>query len=221
MRTICVTGKGRLRLRPDLTSIAMTLEALCPEYGDALRCSSEETEQLAEVLGGFGFARGDLKTLSFSADPEYEGYEEQGVYHQRLAGYRYRHIMKLEYPSDNERLGKLLYALAHAAVRPEVRISYTVSDPERAKNELLGRAVADASGKAAVLARAAGVTLKEIQSVSYAWDQPNLEVQPVNRMLLADARMAPKAAGGSYDLGMEPENIEVSDAVTVIWEIGR
>ena len=52
--------------------------------------------------------------------------------------------MKVEFESDNNRLGKILYALTNCPVKPEFRISYTVKDPETAKNELLGKAVSDA-----------------------------------------------------------------------------
>ena len=49
--------------------------------------------------------------------------------------------MKVEFASDNARLGKTLYALANSPLNPEFRISCTVKDPEAAKNELLGKAV--------------------------------------------------------------------------------
>lgn len=91
-----------------------------------------------------------------------------------------------------------------------------------AKNELLGKAVADAKEKAAVLTQAAGVTLKDIQSIDYSWGQINFEVQPMNRMLMAEECLAkPMMDGaGRYDMDIEPDDIEVSDTVTVIWEIG-
>ena len=42
----------------------------------------------------------------------------------------------------------------------------------------------------------------------------------MSRMLMAEECCeAPTAAYGSYDLDIEPDDIEVSDTVTVIWEI--
>jgi uncharacterized protein YggE len=87
MRTIRVTGKGQLKLRPDTTRITMTLEGVYPEYGETLRHSSEDTEALKDVLSGFGFARTDLKTLNFNVDTEYESYRERDVYKQRFIGF--------------------------------------------------------------------------------------------------------------------------------------
>lgn len=60
-------------------------------------------------------------------------------------------------------------ALAHCAVSPEFSIEYTVSNPEAAKNKLLGEAVKDSMSKAGVLAAAAGVTLGDIVNIDYSW----------------------------------------------------
>ena len=215
MRTIRVTGKGQLKLRPDTTRITMTLEGVYPDYGETLRHSSEDTEALKDVLSGFGFARTDLKTLNFSVDTEYESYRERDVYKQRFVGYRFQHMLKVEFPSDNERLGRILYALANCAVSPEFRLSYTVSDPEAAKNELLAKAVEDAKEKAAVLARAAGVTLQCIESVDYSWGEIDIEYCPMERLAKPTQALMAK----SYALDIEPDDIEISDTVTVIWEI--
>ena len=221
MKTIRVTGKGQIKVKPDMTRITLSLNGIYPEYNETLRKSSIDTELLKDLLTGYGFERSDLKTLNFNIDPEYESYKDKGVYKQRLVGYRFNHMMKVEFESDNDRLGKVLYALAHCAVKPEFRLSYTVKDPEAAKNYLLGKAVTDAKEKASVLTQAAGVALKDIQSIDYSWDQINFEVWPMDRMVMGekclDAPMRSKDT--SYNLNIEPDDIEVSDTVTVIWEI--
>ena len=217
MRTIRVTGKAQLKLKPDTTRITMTLEGIYPEYSDTLQHSSEDTEALRDLLSGFGFARSDLKTLSFGIDTEYESYREQEVYKQRFLGYRFRHQLKVEFPSDNQRLGRILYALSNGAVSPEFRLSYTVSDPETARNELLGKAVQDAKEKAAVLSRAAGVSLRCIESIDYSWGEIDIEYRPMDNMLRAKAAQPLMAA--SYTMDIEPDDIELTDTVTVIWEI--
>ena len=124
MRTIRVTGKGQIKVKPDTTRITMTLEGRYKEYGETLRRSAEDTEILKDVFTGFGFQRSDLKTLQFSTDTEYESYQDRdGTYKNRFAGYRYRHMMKMEFPSDNDRLGKILYALSVCKAKPAFRIS--------------------------------------------------------------------------------------------------
>ncbi len=218
MRTIRVTGKGNLKVHPDMTRITITLTEVYKEYTETLKHSSEDSERLKDLISRFGFNRTELKTLNFNVDTEYESYKERNEYKQRLVGYRYRHMMKVEFESDNDRLGKILYALANSELHPEFNLSYTVKDQESAKNKLLAKAVTDAKEKACVLTEAAGLTLKDIQSVDYSWGEITMEVTPTNRLFAAKAVMA-DCAEESFDMDMEPDDINVSDTVTVVWEI--
>ena len=217
MRTIRVTGKGMIKVHPDMTRIVITLEGVEPEYGETLKRSAEETEQLKDTLEPFGFARTDLKTLSFGVDTEYESYKVKDEYKRRFVGYKFNRTLKVEFESDNSRLGRVQYALANCQLRPEFRLGYTVKDPEAVKNELLGKAVQDAVTKAGVLSGAAGLKLGDIQSVDYSWGELNLEIRPMDRSLeMCDCMMEPSC---SYDLNIEPDDIEVKDTVTVVWEV--
>ena len=219
MRTIRVTGRGQIKVKPDTTRITMTLTDVFEEYCETLLRSSEDTEALKDVLSAFGFERSDLKTLSFNVDAEYERYRDKNNdYKQRFVGYRFDHVLKIEFKSDNDRLSRILYALANCSVRPELRISYTVKDPEATKNLLLGKAVTDAAEKAAVLTRAGGVRLKDIQSIDYSWGEIDFEYRPMR----GDARIeccSVQMSAKRYELDIEPDDIDVSDTVTVVWEI--
>ena len=216
MKTIRVAGKARLKVTPDTARITAVLEKTEKAYEDALRSAAEDTECLRALVAGFGFAKDGLKTLSFNVDTEYESYQEHGVFKQRLVGYRARHEMKLEFASDNALLGRLLYAFANSPVNPELRLSYTVKDPDAAKNALLELAVQNAKEKAAVLARAAGVKLDEIREIDYSFEPASLETRPVNRLFAAKSAVADTAG---FEMNISPDDIEISDTVTVVWEI--
>ncbi len=96
----------------------------------------------------------------------------------------------MEFETDNDLLGRLLYALANGRIRPEFQISYTVKDQEAAKNTLRGKAVTDAKEKAAVLTAAAGVRLMDIQTIDYSWGEIDFEMRPMNRGLLCETNMS-------------------------------
>ncbi len=216
--TIRVTGRGMLKLRPDLTRLTLTLQGREPEYADALRRSAEDTRTLRGALEGLGFAADALKTLFFNVDAAYESYrDERGDYRNRLVGYEFRHTLKLDFPSDNERLGRTLYALAHSSVQAEVNISYTLSDPEAAKNALLERAVRDARAKAEVLSAAAQRRLGGLLSVDYSWGEVNVAVQPMRKLAAAEACC--DSAANRFDLDMEPDDVDLSDSVTLVREL--
>lgn len=218
MKTIRITGRGQIRVTPDKTRIMIALNDVCEEYAQALEKASKERATLQEVLRGFGFADSDLKTLNFNVDPEYEGYQEDGIWKQKFKGYRYYHQLKLEFASDNDKLGKVLYAMAASGLTPEFSIGFFASDPEAVRNELLADAVADAKAKAEALTAAAGVTLGEIQSIDYAKADLNLAVNTMRMPMMAKG-MAAEECCDSYDMDVQPDDIELSDTVTILWEI--
>ncbi len=217
-RTIKVTGKGKVSVKPDLIRLALNLEGTYPVYEAALEHSSTEMEQLRDCFEALGFERKALKTLSFHVDTEYESYQaEDKAWKQRFVGYKFHHSMKIEFEADNELLGRVLYALANAPVSPEFKIVYTVKNSEAAKNRLLGKAIKDSREKAEVLTKAAGVILGEIVTIDYSWADAELVAVPMPRMLKAS--VAAETASDSYNINIEPDNISVTDTVTVIWEI--
>ena len=213
MRTIRVTGKGNLKVKPDTTRLMIILNGVYPEYAETINRSTAETEVLRELLVEVGFKSSAMKTLSFDVDTEFENYrDENNDYKRRFIGYKFTHTLKVDFPSDNELLGKTLFTLSRSNLAPEFRISYIVADSEAVKNELIGKAVEDAIKKAEVLANAAGLTLGSIQTVDYSWGEINLEVRPMDNML-----MSPCA--GPCEMDIEPDDIDMSDTVTVVWEI--
>ena len=106
----------------------------------------------------------------------------------------------------------MLGALSRCSAVPEFRLEYSVRDREAAKARLLDLAVADSRTRAERLARAAGIKgALSAQTIDCAGEVPELSVRPVGNMMLA------KCCGGS-DAGITPEDITVSDTVTVVWQ---
>ncbi len=220
MKTIEITGRGELSLHPDTTEITLSTEGTYPSYDEALEKSAEETQELASLFSALGFSAEALKTLDFGIDTAYETYEENRVYKKRLLGYRFTHQRKIAFPSDNARLGKILYALAHSSVKSEFEISYTVKDKKAATDRLLACAVGDAKKKAALLTEAAGVTLGEIQNIRYAFDSIDMTIRPMRSACLKERATVSYGSAESYPMSIEPDDIRISDTVTVLWEIG-
>ena len=216
MRTIRITGKGQIKVKPDMTRLTITLEDNYREYSETLKHSSEATKQIKDLFLAFGFEKSRLKTLSFNIDTEYKNYKEHDDYKRIFVGYSYRQVLKIEFDSDNKLLGKILYAIANSPLHPEFRISYTVKDPEAAKNRLLSKAMQDAKEKAFVLSQAADVTLKDIQSIDYSFVELDFQVNSIQNMLPSKASVPSMQ---DYDIEIEPDDIDVTDSVTVVWEI--
>lgn len=218
-KIIRVTGKGKLSVKPDTIRLMLTLEDTRETYADTLEQSAMQVELLKSCFEKLGFARTDLKTLNFNVDTEYESYQDKNRnWKRKFVGYKFVHSMKIEFEADNKRLGQVLYALAHAPVCPEFRINYTIKDVESAKNQLLAKAVTDSKEKARVLTEAAGVKLGEIVNIDYSWGEIEFVSRPMNRNLMLEEECC--MPSGAYDIDIEADDIDVTDTVTVVWQIG-
>ncbi len=218
MRTIKVTGRGRLSVKPDTIDLLLTVEDVKKKYADALRASEKETGKLKDLFCSLGFQEEDLKTEHFSIDARYEGYSDKnGNWKQRFVGFAFTHNMKLSFPAEGDMLGKILGALSTGESNAQFSIRYTVKDIEACRNRLLKNAVSDAREKAEVIAGAAGVKLLNIAGIDYSFGSIEVYSEPMNfRALKCESVCEDNAAFG---MNMTADDISVDDSVTVIWEI--
>lgn len=215
MRTIRVTGRGSVSVKPDTTSLKITFEGAYKDYEETVKQSAEKTKILREAIEKSGIPGEDLKTKDFSIDSEYERYRDHNDdYRRRFIGYKFYHRTEIQFPNDNKLLGRILYELSVCSVKVEFSIDYTVKDKDAVKKEVIKRAVENSREKAEILATAAGVTLGEIQSIDYSWGEIEIRTSPVDMLEIGSYKME-----SSYDIGIEPDDIDVADTVTILWEI--
>ena len=136
-RTIRVTGKGKLSVKPDTIRISINASEVCKEYEEAVRRSASQTGVLREAVKGAGLDPKSLRTTSFGIDTEYDSFRDRkGEYKREFIGYRYTHRLYFTFPNDNELLGKVLYELANCSAEAEFSLMHTVKDPEAVKEQL-------------------------------------------------------------------------------------
>lgn len=151
-----------------------------------------------------GIDKDELKTVSTSASPKYRNIQKHGEWKEKFCGYKYSHILKLEFPIGM----KMLNSLAKCKACPKISIEYTVENQEKAKKEILKAAVADA----------AGVKLGGIISMDYSWREVNMSVSSLNNFM--DMMMLSEDyCDDYYDEDIKPDDIKLKDTVTIIWEI--
>ena len=113
-----------------------------------------------------------------------------------------------------KRLGTTLSAISACGIDPAFQIAFSVKDKNAVSAELLERAVINAKEKAAVLSKAAGVKLGVIQRIDYSWGELHLESDSIFDCILRMFNNKP-----SQSIDVEPENIDVTDTVAVVWSI--
>ena len=218
-RTIRVTGRGKMNVKPDTIELNIFVSKVYPEYAEAMEASAEMTEVLKAAAERAGFDPRDLKTTGFSINMNYEGvYDEKGNWKNKFAGYRYDHNLALRFDADNVKLGKMLWELSDCGVDAEISINHTVKDPEPVRNELLAKAVKDSRTKAEVLAAASGVSLGDIISVDYSWGEMQIFNRTVDNLTFGSNSKI-SMTEESFGMDIEADDIHIRDTVTVIWEI--
>lgn len=219
-RTISVSGRGKLSLRPDMIRLMMSLEDTFDDYGRTLFESSQQMNGIKDIFEGLGFERCDVKTVSFNIDTQYESFQDEDLsWKKRFIGYKFHHSFKVEFDIDNEKLGKILYELSHGKTCPEFNIVYTVKNADEARDELLRNALKDAVKKAELLSESAGVKLGGIININYSFNDADIVSKPSERLFEASCMKAGGFDADSYDVNIEPDDIEITDTVTVIWNI--
>lgn len=212
-----ITGKATIKLKPDTTQLFLSLQGIKEKYEDAMILSAKQTDEVKSCLKTLGIDQ--AKTTSFKIEPHYIR-NKKWEWKNEFDGYWFTHSLIAEFPYDMTFLGKVLNAVANCTANPRISFSFTVKDPESAKNELLRKAVSDAKKKAALLAEASGVKLVRIASIDYTWGEITVRSEQFDVLKQEDGSIWERcAAPSSYDVNIDPEDIELTDSVTMTWEI--
>ena len=216
-RTITVKGVGTATAKPDFIVISMNIVSRDKEYVKAVSNANERIAMLQKAIMAAGFAKEDLKTLSFNVRTMYKNQQnEQGLWVPVFDGYECRYRLKLSMDMDARKLADTLTEISNSGADSEFSIEFTLKNPEVIADAVLKSATESARRKAKVLCEASGEKLGELISIDYDWNDirvASASAYAVNTM----------ARGISEDGGVpefEPEDIRSSDSVTFVWEIG-
>jgi len=203
VHTISMNGHGEVRATPDLVTVNAGVATSGPTAAAALAANTVRMKQVFTVLEKMGVPQRNIQTTQFSVAPQYSN--TPGNEAPRLAGYQVTNQLTLRL-EDISGLGKALDALVTAGANQMNGINFTIQNPGPQLERARADAIADARLRAETYAKAAGVTLGPILSISEGAEAP----KPVYRMMAMVAPSPVPVAAG--------EEI-VSADVTVVWEI--
>jgi uncharacterized protein YggE len=213
-RTLTVRGSGNVKAAPDLVIITMKQTTITPDYTETTERAALDVEAIRKAIVSAGHKRDALKTTDFNISAEYESIrDEAGDWKQQFKGYACTHRLKLEFGLDMKRLGETMNAVAKSGISPEFEIAFSIKDKAAIQAELLEKAVANAAEKAAILAKASGVSLGAISHIDYSWQ----ELRLYSNTRFAESRSSKLSIAS--DMQFEPEDVEANDTVTVVWAI--
>lgn len=216
MKTIRVTGKANLNVVPNQTKVSLTIRGFANEYSKALEQSVRDTKVIKDALESCGVDRETLKTENFYTSEKTRSVKDQyGNTSYQHIGYDVTHYMNFKFDNDNELLGKVLFELTKLKINPRISVSYIVKDAEQYKTKLIALAVKDAKRKAKAMVKSAEVELGEINHIDYSYQTISWETREYLNIECANLYSTTE----SFDVDMTPEDMNLTDTVTIEWEI--
>ncbi len=169
-RNLSVAGSGTAYLVPDIAYIYLGVHTELPSASEAVAQNNAQTERMIKALTDFGVDSKDIRTTNFSIYP-FDKYDPvTGV----STGEKYYSVDNTVYVTvrDLSRLGDLLDTVVGAGANTVNSIQFDVADKDSALKQARADALADAKAKAEELSAVAGVSLGEIQTITFIDNQP-------------------------------------------------
>jgi uncharacterized protein YggE len=204
-RTITVTGTGMVTLTPDIAYINIGVHSQDASASVALTDNNTKSQAVIDVIKAAGVADKDVQTTNFSIYPQQQ-YDNNG----KMIGILYV-VENTVYVTvrDLTTMGSLLDATVRSGANTINSISFDLDDKTGALTQARSAAVTDARKQAGELTSATGVTLGNVQTISYYDSSAPITVQ------YARADMA--AGGGSVPV--QAGSMQITTTVTIVYEI--
>lgn len=214
-RQITVKGTGNVSVKPDLVVITLDLENQHREYDQAMQLAADSVVNITSAIESVGFNKKDLKTTSFNVRTHYKNYKDKdNNYKSRFDGFVCEQALKIEFGFDSKVMSNVLSAISKATVNPKMNVQFSVKDKTAVSEELLINSTKNARNKAEILSQTSGVELGNLISIDYNWGELHLfssaKYDMEDRCMAMDSSCAPE---------FEPDDIDVNDSVTFVWEI--
>ncbi len=210
-RLASVTGQGEVKALPDIAYVTLGVEARKPTLAEARSEVAATVERLLALTRQLQIDPKRVDSSQLQVQPEYRWNEKD---RQRvLLGYYVSRQVHVEL-HDLEQLGTLLERAVSAGANQVGGAQLDSSKRKELEREALNAAVADARQDAEVLARAAGVKLGPVYSLSSTSEGPPIQYQKA-MMRSAMAAPAEDAAAESYEIG----EMQFTATVSAQWEL--
>jgi len=161
------TGRGAVSVVPDLAIISVGVEVQAPTADRAMRLNSARMKDVFAALRLAGVAKSDMQTDQLSLYPQRENLVRNQTSAQKITGFSASNQIEVTV-RDLPRLGAVLDALTKAGANRIQGIRFALANPVPALDRARVQAVGDAQRKAALYAKAAGLTLGAILSIDEA-----------------------------------------------------
>lgn len=167
-RTLTVTGVGKSYITPDIAYISIGVHTEDKEASKAVADNNTRSQKVSDAIKKFNIDPKDIQTTNYSIYPQQQT-DQSG----KVVGILYV-VDNTVYVTlrDLKQIGALLDAVVSAGANTINGITFDVADRTKALSEARAMAVKDAQTQANELAKAAGVNLGQVMSISVYGSAP-------------------------------------------------
>ncbi len=216
-RTITVVGRGEVKVKPDVATTTVGVEALGPTVDAAMEDAQARMTSILDALKKLGIAEKDIQTSNFSINFERQGSPEPkpaaqgapGAFEPPAGFYRVSNMVQVTI-RDLTKVSDVIDTAVKAGANNVWGISFGLDDTDALEAQAREKAVADAKARAESLASLTGVKVGSVMAISEV-----VGSSPVP--MFANAERAAMGMGGGTPA--EPGEVTFSTQIQVIYGI--
>ena len=205
---LSVSATAEASRTPDVATISTGVVTQAADANAAMRDNAVQMDRMLAALRAAGIAPRDIQTSGINLNPQYKYTENQPP---AIVGYQASNTVNVKV-RELARLGKVLDALVAQGANQINGPSFGIDQPEAALEEARLAAVKKAQAQAQTYARALGLQVKRIVSISEGGASLPRPV-PMMRAMAADA--------GFKETAVAPGESSVSVSVEMVFELGQ
>lgn len=210
---LTVSADGRSTRLPDLALFSAGVTTQGKTAAEALTANSSDMNRVIAALKKAGIADKDIQTSNLSINPVYGqptfGPNGQVIQEARIIGYQANNQVQVK-QRDLKNFGRVLDALVAAGANQVNGPNFMIENADSALDEARVAAMKKARARAELYARAAGLRVARIVSISEGGGYV-----PPMPMVFAKAEMAADAA----PTPVAPGQVESQVSVSVLFEL--
>jgi uncharacterized protein YggE len=199
-RALNVTGKGTVKLEPDIVTINVGVQSRSPDAGEALKENTQKAQGIIDTLLDLGVENKDIQTRNFNIYQQ-EDTRNPEENTERNITYVVENTVAITV-REIDSLGEILSKVVDEGANTINSIRFDLEDRETAMAEARKLAIADAKAQAEAIANTAGVKLGVIQSIDV---QSSSSIVPRAAYAMEEA-----VGGGNVPISGGTMRIEVS-----------
>ncbi|QXQ04931.1 SIMPL domain-containing protein [Sphingosinicellaceae bacterium] len=189
--TLSVSAEGKSLRVPDVAELSGGVVTTAPTAAAAMAENAQRMSAVVAAVRKAGIAERDIQTAGLSLQPQYRYENNQAPI---LTGYQATNTVSLRLRKLPD-AGRLLDTLVSVGANQISGPSFRVDDSDAALDEARVQAVATARARGDLYAKAAGVRIKRILTISESGDaeppRPMMMMARASKMAAADTPVVP------------------------------